>query len=43
MENVLQLEDSTVMVSVVIKESDLRRAGRGNQEVFGSNVELGLI
>lgn len=32
-----------MMVSVVIKEGDLRRAGRGNQEVFCSNVELGLM
>lgn len=32
-----------MMVSVLIKESDLRRAGRGNQEVFCSNADLGLM
>lgn len=32
-----------MMVSVVIKEGDLRRAGRGIQEVFCSNAELGLM
>lgn len=32
-----------MMVSVVIKEGDLRKAVRGKQEVFCSNAELGLM